>query len=152
MFYDEEYELICQRDYIDNEQSTPSDIIQLNDGSICSLNNVLNVNWSDHHPLIIKLEILCDHPDITSNTSQQKLGDFKINLSPNPASLSLSINSSEELSKSSYRIFSSNGQLLITGNLGLDSAIDISALIPGNYYLQLESAEYEFPLTAFIKG
>jgi hypothetical protein len=76
--------------------------------------------------------------------------DFKININPNPASSLIRIDNLDLAKGTSYNLYNSLGQVVISGHLENTDTIDISKLNNGLYYLEL-SREANSSRTKFIK-
>jgi hypothetical protein len=81
---------------------------------------------------------------VTAISSFAANNDFSI--SPNPASQTLTLNSSELFED--YRIFNTVGQLVLSGRY--NNQIDISAINAGNYYIELSNSAKK-SVKAFVK-
>ncbi len=150
MYYDESPSLVCQTDYIDNTQTTPIDLMQSKNGSVYLLNNVLNPNWSDHHPLIVKIETPCEGPSIISDVNDHQL-DNKLSIYPNPVDQQLNVILDKAAKEVKYQIFNLEGKVVKKGLLSGQMALDVSSFKNGIYVLNVNN-NGDFTSIRFIKS
>ncbi len=151
LYFNAELDLICRQDYIDEYQTTPSSLIKLANGSVCCTNNIFNGNWSDHHPLIVKLEEPCDGPSILSKFTNSQPSKHSFQITPNPAKDFIEWSATSNIETTSFRVLSTNGRLMMAGKTNEQNRLDISHLTSGYYVLVLLKNDAKRSHLPFVK-